>query len=471
MNKKVKPLCIDLDGTLLDSDMLVEAGFSLIKNNPLGIAPVIGHLFKGKAHLKAYLAKMSDIDVEVLPYNQQVLELMARAKANGRHLVLATATHKILADRIADHLGCFDEVLSTDNTLNLKDALVDRFREGGFEYVGNSGDDIEVWRCAGSAVVINPERGVERRAKRAANVIEVLETRRSQLRAWMKALRLHQWMKNILVFVPLLASHNLTDLSLLADGLLAFLFFGICASSVYLLNDLLDLNDDRHHPIKKHRPFAAGIIPIKLGLLAFPGLLFTAFLGAWLLLPIEFLGVLLVYYVLTLGYSLWLKRFMAVDVVALASLYTVRIIAGAAALSLPLTFWILGFSVFIFLSLALVKRYAELHEARIQGKKERAKGRGYYPSDLEMISSLGAASGYMAVMVLALYIQDDATRTLYSQPQIIWLACPVLLFWITRIWLLTHRGEIHDDPVIFAAKDKVSLLTGGLLAIIFFIAT
>lgn len=468
-------LCIDLDGTLLDSDMLVEAGFSFFKNKPHKLLSLFGWLREGKAQLKAHLAESSSVDVTVLPYNQRVLRLIQEAKDEGRYVVLATATHRLLAERVAEHLGCFDEVLSTDNGINLsahrkRELLVQRFGEKGYDYVGNSTDDLEVWRHAKSAVVINPERGVERRARQEANVTKVIETRPSQPRSWVKALRLHQWMKNLLVFVPLLASHSFTELALIAQGLLAFLFFGICASSVYLLNDLIDLNDDRHHHTKKYRPFAAGAIPIKLGLFAFPCLLVFAFLGAWLLLPIEFVGVLLVYYALTLGYSLWLKRFMAVDVIALASLYTIRIIAGAAALSLPLTFWILGFSVFIFLSLALVKRYAELHEARQKGKKERARGRGYYPSDLEMISSLGAASGYMAVMVLALYIQDEATRMLYSQPEVIWLACPVLLFWVTRVWLLTHRGEMHDDPVIFAVKDKVSLLTGGLLGLIFFIA-
>jgi 4-hydroxybenzoate polyprenyltransferase len=468
-------LCIDLDGTLLDSDMLVEAGFSFIKNKPHKVLSLFGWLKEGKAQLKAHLAESSGVDVEVLPYNQCVLQLIEQAKAEGKYVVLATATHRILAERVAEYLGCFDEVLSTDNGVNLsshrkRELLVERFGEGEYDYVGNSTDDLEVWRHAKSAVVVNPERGVLARAREQANVTEVLETRQNQVRAWIKALRIHQWMKNLLVFVPLLVSHSLTEFSLLVDGILAFLFFGICASSVYLLNDLIDLNDDRHHRTKKHRPFASGSIPIKLGLLAFPGLLLLSFLGAWLLLPIEFVAVLLVYYVLTLTYSLWLKRYMAVDVIALASLYTIRIIAGAAALSLPLTFWILGFSIFIFLSLALVKRYAELNEARKLGKTERARGRGYYPSDLEMISSLGAASGYMSVMVLALYIQDDATRMLYSQPEIIWLACPVLLFWVTRVWLLTHRGEMHDDPVIFAVKDKVSILTGVLLGIIFFIA-
>jgi 4-hydroxybenzoate polyprenyltransferase len=410
-----------------------------------------------------------------LPYNQKVLKLVEDARIQGRRVVLATATHGRLAEKIALHLGCFDEVLSTNETCNLsaarkRSALVERFGEKGYDYVGNSHDDVEVWRSAREAIVVNPERGVFRKAERVAKVGQVLSTKPSQTRSWFNALRLHQWTKNVLIVLPLLASHNLTDVSMLGLAVLAFLLFGLCASSVYILNDLLDLDDDRHHPTKRHRPFAAGAISIHFGVIVFPVLLMLSFFGAWVFLPPAFMGVLLAYYALTLAYSLRLKRLMAVDVIALASLYTTRIIAGAAALGLPLTFWILGFSMFIFLSLALVKRYAELRDARAQGVEGKTRGRGYYPDDLEMISSLGAASGYLSVMVLALYIQQPATLQLYAHPGLIWMACPVLLFWITRIWLLTHRGQMHDDPVIFAAKDKVSLVTGALFGLIFILA-
>ena len=222
-----------------------------------------------------------------------------------------------------------------------------------------------------------------------------MDSNRPGLKDWLKALRLHQWMKNLLIFVPLLAAHQLTNFGLLWQGVLAFLLFGLCASSVYLLNDLLDLDDDRHHASKRFRPFASGRLSIRSGLIAFPLLLMVAFVGAATLLPWQFAVVLVGYYLLTLAYSLSLKRQMAVDVIALSMLYTVRIIAGAAAFGLELTFWMLAFSMFIFLSLALVKRYAELNEARSKGKEEKTRGRGYYPSDLEMISSLGASSGYL----------------------------------------------------------------------------
>lgn len=475
MHSNNTPLCVDLDGTLLDSDMLVEASFSYLKSSPHRVADLFIWLSKGKAFLKTRLAETTNIDVTVLPYNQEVLKLIETARRQGRRVVLATATHEILAEAIALHLGCFDEVLSTNENGNLsaarkRHALVERFGEKGFDYVGNSHDDLEVWQSAREAIVVNPERGVHRKAEWTAKVGRVLSTKPNQFRSWIRALRLHQWTKNALIFVPLLASHSVTDVAMLVLGVLAFILFGMCASSVYILNDLLDLDDDRHHLTKRNRPLASGAISIHFGVVAFPILLGLAFVGAWIFLPPAFMGVLLSYYALTLAYSLRLKRLMAVDVIALASLYTIRIIAGAAALGLALTFWVLAFSMFIFLSLALVKRYAELKEARDRGETGLARGRGYYPDDLEMVSSLGAASGFLSVMVLALYIQDPATRDLYAQPQLIWLACPILLFWVTRIWLLTHRGEMHDDPVVFAVKDKVSLFTGTLFGLVFILA-
>ncbi len=287
---------------------------------------------------------------------------------------------------------------------------------------------------------------------------------------WAKALRFHQWMKNLLIFVPLLASHQLSQTELLLNGIYAFLFFGLCASSVYLLNDLMDLTNDRHHYSKRHRPFASGSLSIKSGLFAIPILLLAAFVGALWLLPWQFSLALMFYYSLTVTYSLSLKKMMVVDVITLSLLYTFRIIAGTFAFGVSLTFWMLAFSMFMFLSLALVKRYTELYELKKQGKTEKTRGRGYYPADLEMLSSLGAASGYLSVMVLALYIQEQEIISLYSHPKIIWLACPLLLFWISRTWLLTHRGVMHDDPIVFAIKDRVSLITGALFGTIFWFA-
>jgi 4-hydroxybenzoate polyprenyltransferase len=469
------PLVVDLDGTLLRSDLLLETGMAFIRSQPLRLFTPLGWLTKGKAVLKEGLARATHVDVSVLPYDPVVIELIEAERRTGRTVVLATASHHSLAERIADHLQLFDRVLATTVERNLsahhkRDRLVECYGESGFDYAGNSLDDIPVWTSARHAYVVNPEPAVERRARKRGNVERVISTDRGKLKDWLIALRLHQWIKNVLIFVPLLAAHQLANPLLLWQGVLAFLLFGLCASSVYLLNDLLDLADDRYHHSKRNRPFAAGRLSIKSGLIACPILLVGAFTGALWLLPAQFSGYLIVYYILTLAYSLSLKRQMVIDVIALAVLYTMRIIAGAAAFNLSMTLWMLVFSMFLFLSLALVKRYAELHDARCKGKTERTPGRGYCPGNLDMISSLGTASSLMAVMVLALYIHDQANVHMYSHPHLIWLACPLLLFWTTRVWILTHCGQMHEDPVVFAIRDRTSLVVGVLFSLVFWVA-
>jgi 4-hydroxybenzoate polyprenyltransferase len=290
------------------------------------------------------------------------------------------------------------------------------------------------------------------------------------LRLWGSALRLHQWLKNLLIFVPLLVSHRMGAPNLLAAGVVAFVLFGLCASSAYLLNDLLDVNSDRRHVSKRNRPLAAGLVSSRSAACCSAILLICAFGGALWILPWQFTVAMAAYYVVTVTYSLWLKRLMIVDVVTLAMLYTLRIIAGTLLFHLVMTFWMLAFSMFIFLSLAFVKRHAELLGARNKGDTDRPGGRGYFADDLSMISSLGAASGYLSVMVLALYIQDPNTAALYRNPRIIWLACPLLLYWISRVWVLAHRGEMYDDPVVFAIRDRVSLLVGVLFGLVFWLA-
>jgi 4-hydroxybenzoate polyprenyltransferase len=471
-----KPLVVDLDGTLLNSDMLVESGVAFLRRHPLQFyRPLWWLLTGGKAHMKARIADHATVDVGLLPFNGTVLEWLRAEKASGRSLVLATASNQSYAEQIGQHLGLFDRVLGSSDTLNLsaqnkRAALVNEFGEGGFDYAGNSRDDLPVWRAAADAIVVNPEAGVARQAQAQARVVKLIDERASAGRAWVKALRIHQWLKNLLIFVPLFAAHAFTSLPLLLNALLAFLLFSLCASSLYLINDLLDLEQDRQHTIKRKRPFAAGTIPVVQGLLVAPAMLGATFLLSFLFLPLSFTGMLALYAIATLSYSLAIKRMVVADVVMLASLYTTRIIAGTFACGLALTFWLLAFPMFMFFSLALVKRYAELHRAKTEGKTGRTAGRGYYPDDLPMIASLGAASGYLSVMVLALYIQEQSTVHLYRHPQFIWLACPILLFWVSRTWVLTHRGFMKDDPVVFAVTDKISLLTGAILLLVFWMA-
>jgi len=469
------PLVVDLDGTLIRSDLLVESGFAFLKQNPLKVFNTIKWILSGKAKLKKELAQRVSLDVTTLPYVQEVIEFIIQERHKGRKIVLATASHMIYARQIADHLKLFDEVIATEEEINLTstrkaERLISLYGKAGFDYAGNSMDDLAVWSCSRKAIVVNPERGVLDKARKIGNVDQIIDPKKTFIKTLFKALRIHQWAKNALIFVPLLASHQLLQLDKIADGLLAFITFGLCASSVYLLNDLLDVQDDRHHQTKCNRPFASGTLSIKTGVILFPFLLISSFVGAYFWLPVNFLFALIIYYALTVLYSFSLKRMVIIDVIVLALLYTMRMIAGTFALEVELTFWMLAFSMFIFLSLALVKRYTELSEARSAGNPEKARGRGYYPDDLEMISSLGAAAGYISVMVLALYIQDEATISLYKQPQFIWLACPILLFWISRIWLLAHRGQMHDDPVVFAIKDKVSIVVGLLFGLIFWLA-
>ncbi len=470
-----KPLVVDLDGTLIHSDLLYQSLFSFIKQHPFQFLWPFLWLLMGKARLKTELARRVSIDVSVLPYDSAVIALIESERAKNRQIILATATHKIYADQIASHLNLFERVLATENAFNLtshakRDCLVAEFGEGGFDYAGNAQADIAVWEAAGKAYLINPEKGVEKRALKKGNVVRIIKNSSRPFDLWLKALRPHQWMKNLLIFVPLLAAHELSNSAALLNGLLAFIFFALSASSGYVLNDLMDIEDDRHHSAKHTRPFASGSLSIKTGMFSVPILLLIAFAGSLLLLPWQFTVILGIYFLATFVYSIVLKRVTAVDIITLSLLYTIRILAGVFACNLVPTFWMLAFSMFIFLSLALVKRYSELREARLNGCCEKTKGRGYYPADLDMVSSLGAASGYLSVMVLALYIQDQSTVVMYHHPQIIWAACPVLLFWITRIWLLTHRGEMNEDPVIFAVTDKISLLSGLIFGIIFWLA-
>jgi 4-hydroxybenzoate polyprenyltransferase len=469
------PLVIDLDGTMLRSDLLIESALSHVRSCPGELFHPLYWLLHGKAYLKERLATQITIDPAMLPYNEPLMDFVRQARAEGRKIVLATASHRIFADQVAAHLDLFDHVLATEGSTNLsarskRNALVTAYGEGGFDYVGNSRDDLQIWGSARRAYLVDPEYGVEQAARKLGNVETVIRSPESKLKLWMKALRLHQWTKNLLIFVPLLASHQVGDLELLLGGLLAFFCFSLCASSVYLLNDLLDLEDDRHHPTKRERPFASGHLPLRAGLMLMPALLVGAFAGSLLLLPWQFAAVMGVYYLLTVAYSLSLKRIVMIDVITLGMLYTLRIIAGTFAFGVSATFWMLTFSMFLFQSLALVKRYAELRKARRKGDVGKTRGRGYFPSDLDMIASLGSASGYLSVLVLALYVQDDSTTALYRNPEVIWLTCPLLLFWISRMWLLTHRGQMHDDPVVFALKDRSSLLIAALFALTFWFA-
>ena len=456
------PLIVDLDGTLIKTDLLFESVNAFVIRHPLQSPRLIAWIASGIGKLKDHLSKKYTIDPKTLPYNDTLIRWLSEQKSQGRHILLATGSHRLLAESVAEHLGLFDEVLATEDGFNLKaqnkrDRLVSRYGEKGFDYIGNSSADLVIWQSAAKAYVVNTSPKFIEKVRLLGNLANVFDTGRPPIiKSLLKAVRPHQWIKNLLVFVPLLAAHHLGDRAALTQTALAFLVFGVTASSVYILNDLSDIANDRHHPRKRYRPFAAGDLCLTHGWLAWPLLLLAAFTIAGLWLPWMFVLALATYFILTLAYSLRLKQSAIIDVIALAALYTLRIIAGALATGIKLSVWLLAFSMFIFLSLAFVKRFAELKSAHNAEIKGIIRGRGYQHEDLGMISSMGVTAGYLAVLVLALYVQDSHTAELYHSPKIIWLACPLLLFWISRIWLMTNRGEMDDDPILFALKDRIS---------------
>ena len=466
-------LCIDCDGTLLRTDLLHESVLLLIKQAPLSLLLLPFWLLRGKAYLKERIAERVQFDWSTLPYNDEVLKLIADGRAGGRQIVLATASPQAWASGIAEHLGVFDAVVATAGGVNLSgkhkaQRLSEIYGRKQFDYAGNGRTDLPVWADSRLAIVVSSNASLLAATGRVATVSQVIGVPRAGLLAFLKGLRIHQWMKNLLVLVPLLAAHKVSSLDGFTHAVLAFFAFSFCASAVYVLNDLLDLESDRQHIRKRARPFASGLIPVWQGVVLVPLLLAVSILLT-LPLPAAFAAVLAVYFCITLAYSLRLKRQVIVDVMLLAALYTMRIVAGAAATGIVPSFWLLAFSMFIFLSLAIVKRYSELL-ITLQQQKAGAAGRGYLVSDLPVLASLGAASGMAAVLVLALYINDPETARLYPSKMWLWLVPPAILYWITRVWLKTCRGQIDDDPVVFAIKDWQSLVIGVLLAACFALA-
>lgn len=453
-------LAVDLDGTLLRSNILYESFWSSFGRNWTSPFRAAVALAGGRASLKRHLAGTAEIDVANLPFDDAVIAYVRDWRAQGGRAALVTASTQPVAEDIAAHLGLFDEVHGSSTSRNLKGAvkatfLAERFGAGGFAYVGDAAADLPVWQQASRAVTVNANAALRQRAEAVATEVEHLTTSKRRAADYLRALRPHQWLKNILVFLPMLAAHQLDAVTFM-QSLLAFVSFSLIASSVYVVNDLLDLNADRAHPRKRFRPFAAGSIPIEHGSVMALGLLLA---GAAIAMPlgVVFLGVIALYYAMTTAYSLYFKRRIVVDICLLAGLYTIRMVAGGFATGIPLSVWLLAFSIFFFFSLAAVKRQAELVDSA-KRQQLTAKGRGYHVDDLPIISMIAIASGYVSVLVLALYVNSPAVAGLYASPQGLWGICCVLLFWLTRTVMLAHRGQMQDDPVVYAARDRSSQL-------------
>lgn len=458
-------ICVDLDGTLTRTDLLLECAIRALKADPFLLLRIPAWVLKGKAYLKKRLAQYGVWDVASLPYNQELVQWLTKKKSEGARIVLATAAWEGLARQVADHLGIFDDVLATSEDLNLSGhakarKLVDRYGYGCFTYIGDTKKDIPVWRVSGKALTVTDRRGVRQHAVPMSGAI--LDG--FKWRALVRALRPHQWAKNVLVFLPVFAAHAWTDLYALRQVILAFVALSLAASCVYILNDLLDLDADRGHATKSKRPLASGDVGLMTAVVA-GGLLLVVALGVAVFVSTGFVEMLVLYLFLTTAYSFYLKRVLFLDVLVLAGLYALRVVGGAVAGGLAVSDWLLAFTVFFFVSLALVKRYAELKQYG-DGLKGNIEGRGYRAGDAETVGRLGSAAGYVAVLVLSLYLNSERVLVLYSRPELLWVIVVVLLYWISRLWILAGRGEVNEDPVMFALKDKTTYLAGAVVAFV-----
>jgi 4-hydroxybenzoate polyprenyltransferase len=463
------PFAVDLDGTLIATDLLWEGLFLLLRKHPLCLFMLPFWVLSGPARLKQEIAARVSIDPTLLPYRAEVVERIRAERAAGRQTILATGTPRKFAEAIAAHLGIFDRVMATDGLHNLtserkRAALCEAFGDGGFDYVGNSRHDLKVFDAARTAVVVAPDRSAAR--WRARHKAELLETPRPTLKTLLKMLRVHQWLKNVLIAVPVVLSHEYANLQMIGACILAFISFSASASAVYIVNDFFDLGLDRRHATKRNRPFASGLLSMKFGMVCVVVLLAVSFATA-LFLPPLFMAALATYLVATTAYSLSIKRMLLLDVLMLAGLYTMRILAGTAATGTDISFWLLAFSTFFFLSLALVKRYVELRTTTLD-PKQRIAGRGYRPEDEDIVAQAGMASAFSSALVLALYIDSDAVREQYAHPYMIWPLAVIVLYLTMRIWILARRDEMHDDPVVFITRDWRSQLVtvfGALLLV------
>lgn len=469
------PLCIDLDGTLTPTDTLWELVLNMVKHKPYTALLWPAWLLRGRAYLKQRVAEHSQLDSDYLPYRTDFLEFLKTEHSAGRTLVLVTAADKKLADKVAQHVGIFSDVLASDGNINLAGKnkaaeLVKRFGERGFDYAGNSRTDIPVWYSARESIVTGLAARFVSSLPKTITVTHVFPDKHSQVKGLIKSLRPHQWIKNILVFIPLLLAHRMGDVNVWGQAVIAFAALSLTASSLYVLNDLLDLPSDRRHRYKKYRPLAAGHLSPLLAILAIPLLLCIAF-GLAFLLPLKFVGALVLYGLGSGIYSFYFKRIAVLDVLSLAALFTLRIILGGFATEIPLSGWFLAFSGCIFFSGALVKRFMELVDMP-EESEHKAHGRGYTREHLKLVNMLGMGSGYLAVTVLALYVMySPEVDQLYSRPARLWLLCPLLFYWITHAWRMAGRGQMHADPMTTLAKDKISYAVAVLVILVILIST
>lgn len=461
LSESMVPLVVDLDGTLTLTDTLVESVIQMARKNPLDVLALPFQLMRGRAAMKHFVTSRVLISAELLPYRTALLDYLRTERAKGRRLFLATAADSKIAEAVAAHLGLFDGVIASDGIRNLKGAeklkAIQTTVGDHFVYAGDSAADIEIWSSAQSAILAAVPGRIEDQLRPGLHIEQRFPAPQFSLKAWLRALRVHQWAKNLLVFTPLLTTFSFLDAHKVLCISAAFVAFCLVASGTYIVNDVSDLENDRAHPRKRNRPFASGQLSLVAGLLVAFALLIGGFaVAAWVSWP--FLVTLLAYLVLTSLYNWKLKTYILVDVLTLALLYTLRIIAGAVAIDVRISSWFLEFSIVVFLSLALLKRCAELVTLG-QINRESARGRDYNVTDLTVLWPLGVGAAVGAVVVFGLFISTPETQDRYASPQFLWFAAFGMMYWLSRLWIKTARGEMDDDPLVYTVKDFGSQMT------------
>ena len=472
----IKPLCIDCDGTLLRTDLLHESLLRLLLRRPWMLVALLSWFWRGRAYTKARLADITFLNVRALPFRKELLDFIREYKIAGSQIFLVTAANMALASAVAQECGLFDEVLASDSGVNLKGpvksaALVKRFGHKGFHYAGDSSSDLVVWESADEAILVGHGASLQARVSAINSNIKVVGPERAHFLDWLKLIRIHQWAKNLIIFVPLVTAHEIFHVGSLIAAIAAFFALSFVASATYIVNDLFDLDNDRVHRTKKNRPLASGVISLPAGALA-AVLSLLAGIGVAAFLPPAFWMCLALYVVVTLSYSIALKKIVLIDALVLAGHYTLRLLLGHAATGVRESVWLLAFSIFLFFSLALVKRYVEVGNSKSgESTDKQVVGRGYQASDLWLIGSLGVSCGVLSVLVLILYVNSPDVALLYTNPLVLMLLAPIFLYWIGRVWLLASRGLLHEDPVLFALRDRASYLVGLLTVAVIFLAT
>jgi 4-hydroxybenzoate polyprenyltransferase/phosphoserine phosphatase len=468
--RSITPLVVDLDGTLTPTDTLWESLIRLARARPAALFLVPIWLYHGRANLKAKIAQSINWEAHDIPLNTDLIEYL-RSQKDHRQIVLATAANQRIAVAVAKRIGLFDVVIASDDMLNVKGgnklAAIRRVVGEHFVYAGDAKADLPIWSAAESSILVGGSSALRRRVLGCSRLEREFQVQVAGLSTWLKAVRIHQWTKNLLVLVPLLTSFSITSIDRLAASAMAFLAFSLAASATYLANDLWDLESDRVHPRKRLRPLAAGTVSIRDALGVAVMLLLSAFSIAYAISGL-FAITLLVYVIVTTAYSWTLKRYVIADVLTLACLYAMRVYAGAVALTLPISSWLLAFSAFLFLGLALVKRCAELVSLEREGRL-RATGRNYLVSDLRVLWPMGVGASLCAVVVFGLFISSPDVASRYASPQLVWFCALLLFYWLGRLWIKTARGEMHDDPIVFALRDpnsRVTVVGMGIIAII-----